>query len=117
MEQRLADLPGSRFKRNRHGHDQCYATRHGAAYGQEADHLHRYQLSQGCAGRRADGYQFWLRSVAAEPKERFRNRPWTIWQYTATGRVPGIAGDVDRNAFIGSEKDWKRWLKANGVQS
>jgi lysozyme len=63
------------------------------------------------------GYQFWLRSVAAEPKERFRNRPWTIWQYTATGRVPGIAGDVDRNAFIGSEKDWKRWLKANGVQS
>jgi len=62
-----------------------------------------------------EDYEFWLRSVAAEPKERFRDRPWTFWQYTATGRVPGIKGDVDRNAFAGSEKDWKRWLKARGV--
>jgi lysozyme len=61
------------------------------------------------------GYEFWLRSVAAEPKERFRSRPWTFWQYTATGRVPGIRGDVDRNAFVGSERDWERWLEARGV--
>ncbi|WP_340561451.1 lysozyme [Streptomyces sp. GSL17-111] len=27
---------------------------------------------------------------------------WTIWQYTATGRVGGVAGDVDRNKFNGS---------------
>lgn len=60
-------------------------------------------------------HEFWLRSVAAEPHERFRYRPWTFWQYTATGRVPGIVGDVDRNAFHGSPKDWKRWLKARGV--
>jgi lysozyme len=60
-------------------------------------------------------YEFWLRSVAAEPHERFRNRAWTFWQYTATGRVPGISGDVDRNAFNGSERDWKRWLKRRGV--
>ncbi|MGW8885819.1 lysozyme [Streptomyces sp. NPDC055749] len=26
---------------------------------------------------------------------------WTIWQYTATGRVSGVAGDVDRNKFNG----------------
>jgi lysozyme len=60
-------------------------------------------------------YEFWLRSTAAEPKERFRNRPWRFWQYTATGRVPGVKGDVDRNAFNGSVKDWRRWLKARGV--
>ena len=62
-----------------------------------------------------EGYEFWLRSVAAEPHERFVNRPFTFWQYTATGRVPGIRGDVDRNVFNGSVKDWKRWLKARGV--
>ncbi|MFJ8078271.1 lysozyme [Streptomyces sp. NPDC096176] len=27
---------------------------------------------------------------------------WTFWQYTATGRVGGVAGDVDRNKFNGS---------------
>ena len=60
-------------------------------------------------------HEFWLRSVAAEPQERFRNRPFAFWQYTATGRVPGVRGDVDRNVFNGSEKDWKRWLKSHGV--
>lgn len=61
------------------------------------------------------GYEFWLRSVAAEPHERFSNRPWTFWQYTATGRVPGIKGNVDRNVFNGSEREWLRWLKRRGV--
>jgi GH25 family lysozyme M1 (1,4-beta-N-acetylmuramidase) len=26
---------------------------------------------------------------------------WTVWQYTATGRVAGISGDVDRDYFNG----------------
>ncbi len=57
-----------------------------------------------------DRYPFWLRSVAAEPHERYHARRWTFWQFTATGRVPGIRGDVDRNAFYGSERDWKDFL-------
>ena len=61
------------------------------------------------------GYEFWLRSVAAEPHERYRDRPWMFWQYTATGRVPGIEGDVDRNAFNGTQSDWQRWLRLRGV--
>lgn len=40
------------------------------------------------------GYDFWLRSVAAEPEAGFQNRAWTFWQYTATGHVPGIQGEV-----------------------
>lgn len=64
---------------------------------------------------RYKNYEFWLRSVAAEPYERFENRPWTFWQYTATGRVAGIKGAVDRNAFNGSPKDWQRWLQRQGV--
>lgn len=60
-------------------------------------------------------YEFWLRSVAAEPHERYKDRPWTFWQYTATGRVPGIRGDVDRNVFHGSPAEWRRWLERNQV--
>jgi lysozyme len=60
-------------------------------------------------------YEFWLRSVAAEPHERYENRPWVFWQYTATGRVPGVSGDVDRNVFNGSPAEWRRWLEGHGV--
>jgi lysozyme len=55
-------------------------------------------------------YPFWLRSVAAEPYERYVNRPWTFWQYTTTGRVPGIVGDVDRNVFYGTYHQWREFL-------
>jgi lysozyme len=55
-------------------------------------------------------YPHWVRSTAAEPHERYANRRWTMWQYTTTGRVPGIQGDVDRNAFYGGEKEWASFL-------
>ncbi len=53
---------------------------------------------------------FWLRSTAAEPHERYKNRPWTFWQYTQTGVVPGVKGEVDRNVFYGSTGDWLMFL-------
>jgi lysozyme len=55
-------------------------------------------------------YPHWVRSVAAEPHERYANRPWIIWQYTATGRVPGIQTDVDLNAFYGGSAEWAKFL-------
>ncbi len=55
-------------------------------------------------------YPFWIRSVAAKPKERYGDRQWEFWQFTATGRVPGIRGDVDRNAFFGTEKQFRDWV-------
>jgi lysozyme len=57
-----------------------------------------------------DDYPFWIRSVAAKPQERYENRQWEFWQFTATGRVPGIKGDVDRNAFFGSDKQFRDWM-------
>ena len=56
-------------------------------------------------------YPHWIRSTAAEPHVRYGDRKWTMWQYTTTGRVPGISGDVDRNAFYGSEREWHAFLK------
>lgn len=56
--------------------------------------------------------EFWLRSVAGHPREVYPGQRWTFWQYTGTGRAPGVAGRIDLNAFAGSEADWQRWLKA-----
>ena len=58
-------------------------------------------------------YPHWVRSTAAEPHMRYNDRRWTMWQYTTTGRVPGITGAVDRNAFYGSEDEWLSFLKSD----
>ena len=66
-------------------------------------------------GERLD-YPMWVRSTAAEPHERYAGhagRRWTMWQYTTTGRVPGIQGDVDRNAFYGGEQEWAAFLSTD----
>jgi lysozyme len=59
------------------------------------------------------GYPYWLRSVAGHPQEKYRGHPFTFWQYTGTGVVPGINGNADINVFNGSQAAWKKWLKAN----
>lgn len=56
-----------------------------------------------------DDYPYWIRSTAALPETRYVNRPWEFWQFTTTGRVPGIKGDVDRNAFFGGEAEFVGW--------
>lgn len=61
-------------------------------------------------------YQFWLRSVAAKPQKRFPGRDWTFWQFTTTGRVPGVAGAVDRNSYNGTPTDWAMAVKRLQVQ-
>jgi lysozyme len=58
-------------------------------------------------------YPHWLRSTAAEPEQRFVNRKWMLWQFTSTGRVPGVQGDVDRNAFYGTPSDWASFLSTD----
>jgi lysozyme len=55
-------------------------------------------------------YPYWIRSTAAKPETRYENRPWAFWQFTTTGRVPGIRGDVDRNAFFGDERQFLAWV-------
>jgi lysozyme len=56
------------------------------------------------------GEEFWLRSVAGHPAETYPGARWHFWQYSGTGRAPGVAGDVDLNAFSGSPAAWSAWL-------
>lgn len=59
------------------------------------------------------GYPYWLRSVAGHPTERYGDHPFTFWQYTGTGVIPGITGNADINVFNGDAAAWRRWLKAH----
>ncbi|WP_150495104.1 glycoside hydrolase family 25 protein [Roseibium aquae] len=55
--------------------------------------------------------QFWIRSVAAFPNRIYEGRDdWFFWQYTAEGRVDGVKGNVDRNAFYGTRSQFRKWL-------
>ncbi|MCC0022352.1 MAG: glycoside hydrolase family 25 protein [Nitratireductor sp.] len=58
-------------------------------------------------------HDFWLRSVAGHPDTVYPGHRWTFWQYTGTGRVPGISGDVDINAFKGTAQEWRKWATQN----
>ena len=31
-------------------------------------------------------------------------------QFSHRGRVSGVSGDVDMNVFMGSEREWDKWL-------
>jgi lysozyme len=64
---------------------------------------------------RFEAHDFWLRSTAAHPSERYPQERWTFWQYTGTGKIPGIEGRADINVFRGSEADWRKWLAKHKV--
>lgn len=59
------------------------------------------------------GYPYWLRSVAGHPTQKYGSHPFTFWQYTGTGVIPGMKGDADINVFNGSEAAWNKWLRQN----
>ncbi len=56
------------------------------------------------------GYDFWLRTTAKTPREAYPGQPLTFWQYSATGLISGIQGEVDLNTFSGSRADWQAWV-------
>ncbi len=63
------------------------------------------------------GYDWWLRSVSAHPHDRYDGENFLFWQYTGTGKVPGITGDADINVFNGSPEQWRRWLGSTMMAS
>jgi len=57
------------------------------------------------------GTEFWLRSVANPPEVTYPGMPWTFWQYTGTGIVPGFSTPVDINVFSGTAQQWRQWSR------
>src|SRR5208283_5166398 len=50
-------------------------------------------------------YPIWVRSTKYHPAVRYGSRNWTFWQYRSDGAVPGIPGNVDQNAFRGTQAE------------
>ena len=65
-------------------------------------------------GVRSVNAEFWLRSVAAHPRERYPNRGFAFWQYSGTGTARrGVETQIDLNVFNGTEEGWHSWLAQN----
>lgn len=62
------------------------------------------------------GYEFWLRTTARTPQEAYPSQDWRFWQYSATGLIEGIEGEVDLNVFSGSRADWQGWLASRQLR-
>lgn len=60
--------------------------------------------------------EFWLRSVAKPLAAVYPGQGSRFWQYSGTGIVAGVNGDVDLNAFAGTRRDWAAWVMARRRQ-
>ncbi len=53
------------------------------------------------------GYTLWICSFSDEPIDA----EWRFWQYSHSGKVNGVPGEVDLNLFNGSRQEWDAYLK------
>ncbi|MFC4077120.1 GH25 family lysozyme [Salinithrix halophila] len=51
-------------------------------------------------------YDLWIRDIYKPPT--LENRSWLLWQYSNRGRIDGIDGYVDINAFYGNREAFNR---------
>ena len=51
-------------------------------------------------------YPIWVRSTKYSPHVRYGQRKWHFWQFQSDAKIPGIRGNVDRNAFHGDQRQW-----------
>ena len=51
-------------------------------------------------------YPLWVRGVGGRPSAAYGSRRWAVWQHTDTGRIAGIAGDVDRDCYDDADARW-----------
>jgi len=59
-------------------------------------------------------YPIWIRSTKYSPNVRYGSRKWHFWQYQSDAKIPGIRGNVDRNAFHGDARQFQAF--ANGLK-
>lgn len=57
------------------------------------------------------GTSLWICSFNRIPIDE----EWIFWQYDHHGRIPGINGDVDLNAFVGNREDWNDFLSEGTI--
>ncbi|MCM1452069.1 MAG: hypothetical protein NC102_07410 [Clostridium sp.] len=63
---------------------------------------------------RFDSVQVWMCSLDAEPSDSVN---WKFWQYSHSGRLHGLAGNVDLDVFRGSRADYDAYLAPDSTFS
>ena len=61
-------------------------------------------------------YPIWVRSTKHHPAVKYGSRAWHFWQYQSDGKVPGIGGNVDKDAFYGTKEQWDAFQREPGVR-
>jgi lysozyme len=59
-----------------------------------------------------EDYPIWIRSTKYSPHVKYGSRNWHFWQFQSDARIPGIVGNVDRNAFRGDHQQWLAFIGA-----
>ncbi len=56
-------------------------------------------------------YPLWIADYSQDPPEPSGGwQKWTFWQYSQSGTVAGIDGDVDLDRFQGTDAEWRSLL-------
>ena len=56
----------------------------------------------------------WVRDYDGKPELKDA-RPWLFWQHSQTGHIDGIPKAVDLNVYVDSPKQWRIFLKQQGI--
>ena len=97
--------------RRRHRRHAGHAAGDGAPLRQAADHLHDHRFLRGGPFRRRVGGLSDLGALDQTPSRREVRR-----LNQSDGRVPGIGGKVDKDAFYGTKEQWDAFLREPGVR-
>lgn len=57
----------------------------------------------------------WVRDYDGKPELK-DGRQWTFWQHSSQGKIAGIPKAVDLNVYAESPKQWRIFLKQQGIQ-
>jgi lysozyme len=66
----------------------------------------RYLNDAGTRSSPLAGHRLWARNIIGEPSDL--GGTWTFWQYSNGGRVDGVSGLVDLNAYAGDAHSFAR---------
>jgi lysozyme len=53
-----------------------------------------------------DEFSLWVAYHRTKPLRLSGRNPWSLWQYTVSGRLAGIEGMVDQNVFFGTNEQF-----------
>ncbi len=67
-----------------------------------SDFADRYLTGASARGSRVAGRRLWIRQTLGRPDGGCER--WSLWQFADRGRVDGIAGPVDLDAYCGGEE-------------